>query len=73
MESDAYGVPKHSSKICGNDDEATNRMGHIRQGAHSELLQDIYKCLGDSIRVGYAYKMMGVEPIFRFSYFQVVP
>ena len=35
-------------------------------------MQDIDTCLEDSILVGYAYKMMGVEPLFRFSYFQVV-
>ena len=35
-------------------------------------LQDIDNCLGDSILLGSVYKMMGVEPLFRFIYFQVV-
>ena len=30
-------------------------------------MQDIDNWLGYSILVGFAYKMMGVEPIFRFS------
>ena len=39
---------------------------------YSNTMQDIDNCLGDYRIVGSAYKMMGVEPIFRFSYFQVV-
>ena len=35
-------------------------------------MQDINNWLGDYILVGSAYKMIGVEPLFRFSYFQVV-
>ena len=35
-------------------------------------MQYINNCLGDSILVGSAYNMMGVEPIFSFTYFQLV-
>ena len=35
-------------------------------------MQDINNWLGDSILVGSAYNMIGVEPLFRFRYFQVV-
>ena len=35
-------------------------------------MQDINNCLGDYILLVSAYKMMGVDTIFRFSYFQVV-
>ena len=35
-------------------------------------MQDIDKRLGDSILVCYVYKIMGVELLFSFSYFQVV-
>ena len=30
VEIDAYGVPKYSYTICGNDNEAINGMGRIR-------------------------------------------
>ena len=39
---------------------------------YDDTMQDIDKWLGDSILVGSAYKMIQVEPLFRFSYFQVV-
>ena len=39
---------------------------------HDVTMQHIDNCLVDSILVGSEYKMMGVEPLFRFSYFQVV-
>ena len=35
-------------------------------------LQDIDNWLGDFILVGSAHKMIGVENIFMFGYFQVV-
>ena len=35
-------------------------------------MQDINNCLGYSILVGSTYNMIRVEPLFRFSYFQVV-
>ena len=38
----------------------------------NDTMQDIDNCLGDYIIVVSAYKMMGVERLFRFSYFQVV-
>ena len=39
---------------------------------YDDTMQDIDNWLGDSILIGPAYNMIGVEPLFRFSYFQVV-
>ena len=39
---------------------------------YGNTMQDIDKWLGDYRLVGSAYNMIGVEPIFRFSYFQLV-
>ena len=36
VECDTYGVTKHISNICGNNDEATKWMGYIRKGAWAE-------------------------------------
>ena len=36
------------------------------------IVQSVDNWLVDSILVGSAYMMIGVETIFRFSYFQVV-
>ena len=39
---------------------------------YDNTMQDIDNWLVDSILVGSSYKMVGIEPLFRFSYFQVV-
>ena len=39
---------------------------------YDDTMQDIDNWFGYSILVGSAYKMIGVEHLFRFSYFQLL-
>ena len=41
MEGNSYGIPKSSSKICSNDDEATNVMDSLKHFSSKLIVDDV--------------------------------